>query len=72
MAKDDQQLVAKWYLNDDPQPIYNGSSFTKFRSLNLVRDTTNLGGRYSCRVKSLPSRDAESILMMVYGESLCC
>ncbi|CAN7981101.1 unnamed protein product [Ixodes pacificus] len=72
MAKDDQRLVVKWYLNDDPGPIYNGSSFTKFRSRTLVRGITNLGGRYSCRVNSLPSRDAESILMTVYGESLCC
>ncbi|CAN7981098.1 unnamed protein product, partial [Ixodes pacificus] len=98
VAKDDQQLVVKWFLNDDPQPIYqwipelekrhvsqklrgrlnldfslsSGNSFTKFRALNLVRPTTDLGGRYSCHVNSLASQDAESKLMTVYGESLCC
>lgn len=93
VAKDDQQLVVKWFLNDDPQPIYqwipeldkrhvsqklrgrlnldfslsSGNSFTKFRALNLVRPTTELGGRYSCHVNSLASQDAESKLMTVYA-----
>ncbi|KAM7314145.1 uncharacterized protein ISCGN_003930 [Ixodes scapularis] len=93
VAQDDQQLVVKWFLNDDPQPIYqwipelekrhvsqrlrgrlnldfslsSGNSFTKFRALNLVRPTTELGGRYSCHVNSLASQDAESKLMTVYA-----
>ncbi|KAG0431414.1 hypothetical protein HPB47_021811, partial [Ixodes persulcatus] len=67
VAQDDQQLVVKWFLNDDPQPIYHGNSFTKFRALNLVRPTTELGGRYSCHVNSLASQDAESKLMTVYA-----
>ncbi|CAN7939159.1 unnamed protein product, partial [Ixodes hexagonus] len=93
VAKDDQQLVVKWFLNDDPQPIYqwipeldkrhvshrlrgrldldfslpSGNSLTKFRALNLVHPTTELGGRYACHVNSLASQDAESKLMTVYA-----
>lgn len=93
VGKDDKQLVVKWFLNDDPQPVYqwipeldkrhvsvrlmgrlnldfslsSGNSFTKFRALNLVRPTTELGGRYSCHVNSLAGQDSESGLMTVYA-----
>ncbi|XP_064469310.1 uncharacterized protein LOC135383969 [Ornithodoros turicata] len=93
VGKDDKQLVIKWFLNDDPLPIYqwipeldkrhvskkirgrlnldfslsSGNTFTKFRALNLVRPTTDLGGRYSCHVNSLAGQDSESKLMTVYA-----
>ncbi|UYV83139.1 hypothetical protein LAZ67_22002403 [Cordylochernes scorpioides] len=94
VAPDEAQgLALKWFLNEDPQPLYQWipglgrravsarlqgrvnldytvsphTPITKFRALNLLRPTTDLGGVYTCHVSSLHGVDHMSQQMVVYA-----
>ncbi len=43
-------------------------NLTKHRALHLVRVTTHLSGRYSCKVSSNLSEDFQSKEMIIYGK----
>lgn len=48
--------------------IPHGSTFTKYRAVNLVNITTDLSGTYSCHVASLTSQDSKKKDLIVYGK----
>ncbi|XP_076325058.1 uncharacterized protein LOC143233063 isoform X5 [Tachypleus tridentatus] len=89
----DNRLVVKWFLNDDPKPIYQwipelgsrlvseklqgridmnfsvtpSSKFTEFRSLRILKPTSQLSGKYSCHVASFNGFDTAEGEMTIYA-----
>ena len=55
---------------DSNYAIPNGSRYTKYRAIKLLRPTTDLSGKYTCNVQSIRGEQNKAKTMIIYGESV--